>query len=281
MEKAEKTVVADHDLHTEAYHFRGLARPFSLHFHAYYVLGLVERGSRNLTCKGQDTVLRPGQLLLLNPGDSHACTQCGSEPLDYRSVTLSIETMLDLVKELFGTHLLPVFPTPVVDDPELACQFCAFHQLLLSGGGKFAKEEALLLLVENLLENHGSFPLPSFSECRTEIGQACAFMEQHFPERITLDQLCRHTGLSKSTLLRSFTQAKGITPYRYLETIRVHAAKQLLEQGVSPLDAAMRTGFSDQSHFTNYFTSFIGVAPGMYRDIHRHGEKGDSYGLPE
>ena len=26
-------------------------------------------------------------------------------------------------------------------------------------------------------------------------------------------------------------------------------------------------GFSDQSHFTNYFNRFIGLAPGLYRDI--------------
>ncbi|WP_407695749.1 helix-turn-helix domain-containing protein [Sedimentibacter hydroxybenzoicus] len=31
--------------------------------------------------------------------------------------------------------------------------------------------------------------------------------------------------------------------------------------------AAFRTGFSDQSHFTNFFTAFIGISPGAYRDI--------------
>ncbi len=33
------------------------------------------------------------------------------------------------------------------------------------------------------------------------------------------------------------------------------------------IDAAMQTGFSDQSHFTNYFNSFIELAPGVYREI--------------
>lgn len=58
---------------------------------------------------------------------------------------------------------------------------------------------------------------------------------------------------------------RGITPYRYLETIRVNEAKKLLSNGVSVLDAAIRTGFFDQCHFTNYFTRFIGLAPGVYR----------------
>lgn len=44
-------------------------------------------------------------------------------------------------------------------------------------------------------------------------------------------------------------------------------AKVLLGKGMQPVEAAMQTGFSDQSHFTNYFTRFIGLAPGVYRDI--------------
>ena len=64
-----------------------------------------------------------------------------------------------------------------------------------------------------------------------------------------------------------FTKEKGITPYRYLETIRINKAKKMLEQGVSPIETAILTGFSDQSHFTNYFNDFIGIAPGIYRNI--------------
>jgi transcriptional regulator GlxA family with amidase domain len=59
-----------------------------------------------------------------------------------------------------------------------------------------------------------------------------------------------------------------------LETIRINEAKKLLSNGVSVLDAAIETGFSDQSHFTNYFTSFIGLAPGVYREIFFEKEKG-------
>lgn len=49
--------------------------------------------------------------------------------------------------------------------------------------------------------------------------------------------------------------------------VALHKAKKLLEQGVPPIEAALQTGFSDQSHFTNYFNRFIGLAPGVYREI--------------
>ena len=83
---------------------------------------------------------------------------------------------------------------------------------------------------------------------------------------IYLDQICHLEGLSKSTLLRAFTKSKGVTPYSYLQNIRIGEAKKLLEQGLPPVEAALQTGFSDQSHFTNYFNRYIGLAPGVYRE---------------
>ena len=84
---------------------------------------------------------------------------------------------------------------------------------------------------------------------------------------IYLDQICHLEGLSKSTLLRAFTKSKGVTPYSYLQNIRIGEAKKLLEQGLPPVEAALQTGFSDQSHFTNYFNRYIGLAPVVYREI--------------
>ena len=98
-------------------------------------------------------------------------------------------------------------------------------------------------------------------------------MAEHFAEHITLENLCKCSGLSKSTLLRAFTKSKGVTPYRYLQTIRIGKAKELLEQGVPTVDAAIQTGFSDQSHFTNFFNMFIGLSPAAYRRIFKEGGK--------
>ena len=69
-------------------------------------------------------------------------------------------------------------------------------------------------------------------------------MAGHFTERIYLDQICRHAGLSKSTLLRAFTKEKDVTPYRYLETIRINEAKKLLSEG-----GGVACGGSDQDRF--------------------------------
>lgn len=139
--------------------------------------------------------------------------------------------------------------------------------MIMKGMGDFGKEELLLFLVSMLIQNYGQPFGCCIPECRQEIESSCEYIKQHFAEHIYLDQLCHHVGLSKSTLLRAFTKSKGITPYRYLETVRINEAKKLLGQGMAPVEVAVRTGFADQSHFTNYFTSFIGLTPGCYNEI--------------
>ena len=267
MKKEVRTVVYDDELRIEAYRFEGIVQPFPNHFHEYYVIGFMEDGERVLSCKNQEYTITKGDVLLFNPGDNHACVQNDGGTLDYRGFNITKEVMLDLAEEVTGQRELPGFSENVICDDEVICYLRPLHEMVMDGNRDFGKEENLLFLLSSLIQNY-SQPFEScIPECSQEIEKACMFMDQHFTEHIYLDQICRQTGLSKSTLLRAFTKSKGITPYRYLETIRINEAKKLLSKGVSPLDAAIRTGFSDQSHFTNYFTSFIGLAPGVYREI--------------
>lgn len=267
MRKEIRTVVYDDDLRIEAYRFEGIVQPFPNHFHEYYVIGFVEDGERCLSCKNREYAINRGNVVLFNPGDNHSCVQSDDGTLDYRGFNISKEVMLDLAEEVTGKRELPGFSRNVVYDEEVTCYLRPLHEMVMNGSVEFEKEEDLLLLLSLLIQKYGQPFESCIPECRDEIDRACAFINQHFAEHIYLDQICRHVGLSKSTLLRAFTKSKGVTPYRYLENIRIGAAKKLLEQGAAPIDAALQTGFSDQSHFTNYFNSFIGLAPGIYRDI--------------
>ena len=79
-----------------------------------------------------------------------------------------------------------------------------------------------------------------------EIQAAREYMENNYAGQLSLDDLRRISGLNKYALLRNFTLQRGITPYRYLSAILVNIAKKLLEAGVSPTDAAPRSGFTEQ-----------------------------------
>ncbi|MEY8392665.1 AraC family transcriptional regulator [Lachnospiraceae bacterium] len=273
MQKEVRTVCYDDDLHLEAYRFEGTNQPFPNHFHDYYVIGFIETGTRCLSCKNREYTIRRGNILLFNPNDNHSCVQCDGGRLDYRGLNISKETMLYLVEEITGQRMLLGFSENVIEDDELQCYLHSLHQMIMDDSKEFEKEEMLLLLISLLIEQYGQPFSAGIPECSKEIEETLVFMSEHFAEHITLEELCKRSGLSKSTLLRAFTKSKGLTPYRYLQNVRINKAKELLEQGVSPVDAAIQTGFSDQSHFSSFFHMFIGLSPAAYRRIFKEGSR--------
>lgn len=267
MKKEVRIVCYDEDLQIEAYHFKGIVQPFPNHFHEHYVIGFVDAGERCLSCRNQEYTIMKGNILLFNPGDNHSCVQSDDGTLEYRAFNIPQNVMLDLSEEITRHRELPGFSPNVIFDEELTCYLLPLHQLIMDGSREFEKEETLLIMLTLLIGRYGRPFESCVPESRDEVESACRFLQEHYAQHISLSQICRHVGLSKSTLLRAFTKSKGVTPYRYLEALRINEAKKLLEQGVPPIEAAMRTGFSDQSHFTNFFSMFIGLSPGAYRDI--------------
>lgn len=267
MRKEIRTICYDERLKIEAYRFENITQPFPNHFHEHYAIGLVESGERFLICRNKQFEIRDGDIIIFNPNDSHSCEESGKGALNYIGLNIPKETMLDVTHEITGTRELPFFAENVIKSRELSHYLIPLHKMITDGSTEFEKEEYLFLLVSLLIEKYSRSNSTAVPECIGEIESACGFMRQNYSEHISLDQICRHCGLSKSALLRAFTKSKGITPYRYLQTVRINEAKKLLEKGVMPLEAAMRTGFSDQSHFTAFFNMFIGLTPGAYREI--------------
>ncbi|MCM1364825.1 MAG: AraC family transcriptional regulator [Faecalibacterium sp.] len=275
MQKEIRTICYDEYLHLEAYRFEGIVQSFPNHFHDYYVIGFIEAGTRHLSCKNKEYTVSKGNILLFNPNDNHSCTQCDGGTLDYRGLNISKETMSLLTEEVTGKKSLPHFSENVIRNEELNSHLRSLHQMIMRESYEFEKEEILLLFISLLIEQYGQPFSNCVSDYRKEIDIVCEFMTEHFTEHIALEDLCKCSNLSKSTLLRAFTKSKGITPYRYLQTIRISKAKKLLEHGASTVDAAIQTGFSDQSHFSNFFNMFIGLSPAAYRRIFREGSKSD------
>lgn len=279
MKKETRTVFYDEDLRIEAYRFAGVAQPFPVHFHDYYVVGCIESGGRCLTCKNAEHSIGAGDIVLFNPGDKHSCAQADGGTFCYRALNVKPEVMNALANEIAGQQHAPKFKTNVIRDAELFVSLQKLHETVLRESGEFEKDELLFFAFGQLIQEYGGSSDHSASdfvaEHNAEIEKACAYMRRNFSERISLDALCEVAALSKATLVRSFARAKGISPYRYLENIRLIEAKKLLEQGIAPSEAAFSTGFSDQAHFTNFFKDYTGLTPKQYKNIFK--PKGEAH----
>lgn len=265
MKNEIRTINYDQELQIEAYRFQGVQQKFPNHFHEYYVIGFIEKGERSLLCNEQEYIITPGDILVFNPGDTHTCQQISEEALDYRCLNINPDIMKKAVFEILGTEILPVFSLNVLFHSDLAQPLRELHQMITEKERDFQKEEVFFFLLEQLMREASDTKLNSpLEEPTAEIKAVCDYLEQNYADTITLEKLSSVTGLSKYYLLHCFTRQKGISPYSYLETVRISKAKQLLEQGETSTDVAFMTGFHDQSHFSNYFKKLIGLTPRQY-----------------
>ncbi len=95
-------------------------------------------------------------------------------------------------------------------------------------------------------------------------------IDRNLGEHIEIADLAALTGLSPCHFSRAFKQSMGVPPHRYLISRRVQAAARLIETTDRPLfEIALDVGFSDQSHFTRFFSAQVGESPSQYRHQRR------------
>ena len=167
------------------------------------------RGGALLTCKNQEFHVDTGSVVLFQPGDNHGRVKIDESTMDYWGLNIPQETMLTLTEEVTGKRELPGFTVNVLLDEEVNCYLRPLHEMIMAGAGDLDKEENLLLLISLLLRRYGQPFSRSIPPCRDEIECACRFIEEHYAERLSLEEICRCAGLSKSTLLRAFSREKG------------------------------------------------------------------------
>lgn len=264
----QRHICYDDDLGIEAYNLIGIVQKFPNHFHEYFVIGFMEGGKRHLCCGGQEYELCKNDLVLFNPRDSHFCAPVDGEILDYRALNISQQVMEHAVWEITGQRSFPHFTETIIRNSELASSVAEVYRGIVEKAPRLEKEEAFFFLLEQVLQDHAVYGgQRRQAEKDGEMQELCAYMEERFAENISLDQLVRMTRRSKSCLLRAFTKEFGISPYRYLQAVRIDKAKKFLEQGIPPAEAAAMAGFADQSHFSNFFKTFIGLTPKQYQRI--------------
>lgn len=267
-EQEQRHVYYDRDLKIEAYNLTGIVQKFPNHFHEYYVIGFVEGGRRHMWCKDQEYDVGAGDLILFNPRDTHSCAPVCGELLDYRAVNIEPHVMEHAVKEITGRAFIPRFTQNVAFHSEVTQSVAATYNAIIRHASKLEKEEALFFLLEQVLQEYSApFAEEHISRPDSQIQTLCTYMEEHFADNISLEELLSMTTFGKSYLFRCFTKQVGVSPYRYLQTIRLDKAKHFLEEGIPPVEAAAMAGFADQSHFTNFFKEFIGLTPRQYQKI--------------
>lgn len=241
-------------------------RTFARHSHDQYGIGVFDAGGHR-SASGRGMVeAAPGDIITVNPAEIHDGAPLAGSPRRWRMLyfdeSVLHETASSLADDASATY---EFHAPVLRDSRAASLFDNLFRIFSDARDERAdamlKEECLLGLLARL-----GAPLRRGREpgVAAGIARAKAAIDASPAHAFTLAELAALGGVDPFRTIRMFARFTGFTPHAYLMQRRIELARDLIRDGSGLADAAMASGFSDQSHLTRAFSARFGYTPGVY-----------------
>ena len=105
--------------------------------------------------------------------------------------------------------------------------------------------------------------------------RAKQFLQTHFCDSFTVDELARAVGAHPAHLARSFRRHYGCTIGEFTRRLRIDfACRELSASDAALADIASASGFYDQGHFSRTFKRLTGTTPAKFRELTRSRKSG-------
>ncbi|WP_062786789.1 GlxA family transcriptional regulator [Aquitalea pelogenes] len=136
------------------------------------------------------------------------------------------------------------------------------------GGAELAMSCSRLMLTDlNRVSQAPYITMRSFAGHDDELVLRCQdWLQRQLDQPYRLEALSASVGASERTIMRRFQQVLGQPPLRYLQQLRLQAARHLLETSTLPLDEIVsRVGYADIASFRRLFQRELHCTPAEYR----------------
>lgn len=258
------------------------------HWHAEIEIIIINHGESDFLTDDKKLRLHAGQGILINQNVMHSIM-----PVDEKA-NCSLYSVVFHPSFLFGygntvmsgKYLVPILSSPTMRILELNEQDASQEALLdivnsviavnltKTYGYELITKSYLCQLWTALLEqvvpgdvDQNRQNTISLDESRVK--QAILYIEEHFSEQITLEDLAGTIHISKSECCRCFKRTLQVTPIEYLMKYRIfQAANMLLKnnpEAPSMSALAFSVGFNNASYFNKVFRQYLNCTPSEYK----------------
>lgn len=237
---------------------------YSRHSHEVFSIGAVTAGQSTYLHEKTRQTISTGTVVLMNPGDVHACNPIDDQPWSYIMFYVDAQ-WLGRVQQACGVEGFRPIPAIHSTDPALFSGLLDLHRMLIDPSlESLEKHEAAIAFFVLMQQQLGDFDAP-LKKVNQRVERAARYINQHFLRAIRLEEICQAASLSEAYLIRAFEQHYHMTPHAYLINRRIQHAQAQLREGQPIVDIAQRSGFADQAHFQRVFKKHLAATPGQYR----------------
>lgn len=235
------------------------------HSHNVYEIYILVSGIRNMFIGNDLYTVEAGDATLLKPYIPHR--SYGKTPYKGICIEFSEKYLTENYTHSEQIKIKQCFSVPIIsvktDSLELlwngACDITT---------GNLEKKKYLLMLIQ-MLFNRMSVTTPelkrSFDSDLSPIG---TYMQEHYKDIKSLDELTERFGISKSYICRLFKKQTGMTIIEYINRLKIQYAYQLLQETDIPInEISVQSGFKTVIYFNRIFKKIVGDTPKNARKI--------------
>ncbi len=223
-----------------------------------FIIECCVEGFGSVIINGNEFKVTPGNCYILLPGDTIIHTADNKEPRKGYWCAIDGFDLRYIFKEAGISSNTPFAPK------ELFNELCSILQKMVlewgkGDGGETLRETALIYeFLGVLLKNKK----PTTNDDRIE--RAIGLMETKYHEHLNIDDIAREIGLERSYFSVLFKEKTATSPHKYLTSLRIRKACDLIEkENCSISEAASATGL-DPCNFARIFKKEIGETPLTY-----------------
>lgn len=224
--------------------------------HDRFTLFMLTAGDAVVWCRGEQHVLSPGRLLVVEPGDVHR------ELRKTRYAALALTFSAELARSFVDSSCNARLPVVLAESPSLAGELSALIEAIKQEHDRTRQHRQLEGLFRSLEPLRT--PLPARPEPPL-VARARRALTEPSGSSLSLGELGRRLGCAPGYLCRVFSEHTGVGPHTYQLQHRLLEAARLIEGGRTVASAAALVGFGDESHLRRHFRRRFGVPPGRYQ----------------
>ena len=250
----------------------------AFHTHACAELFFITKGHGAFQVRQETFPVAINDPVVVNAGVPHTETSTGRSPMEY--VVLGVEG-LEALADAGDCALLHMGEE---QETVSACLRIIVREIRAQQAGCAAICQNLLEVILRRLRRRADFALGSAPEgaaagtgASRECGLVRRYIDNHFKENLTLDQLAGLAHISKYHLSHAFQKEFQTSPISYLIARRIQESKFLLQETDHTLSQiAQILGFSSLSYFSQSFRRLEGSSPMEYRKRCRRKDGGET-----
>jgi AraC-like DNA-binding protein len=242
---------------------------FPAHLHETFAIGVIQAGGQRFRPGRASALVMPaGTLCAINPGVVHEGCPATEQGWRYRMFYPSPTLVAGALEHAQRASVSGEWglESHVIEDRELYREFLILHLSSQLEDTLLERQTRIGEFLRRFFERHGNFS-PERSQPRVAprtVARVREYLHSMYPRQVSIDDLAQAAGVSGTHVIRAFSAETGMPPHAYLVSLRVERAKALLRQGRSVAEAALETGFYDQSQLTRHFKRLTGVTPALF-----------------